>query len=339
MTSNRTRNLGIAVGLAAITRGIARRIAAFDLEDRVALVTGGSRGLGLVIARKLVADGAKVAIVARDGEELLRARLDLEQRGGDVLALIGDVTRPEECADVVARTLGHFGSIDVLVNTAGVMHVGPMEVMSLADYEKAMATHFWGPLYMSHAVLPDMITRGGGRIVNITSIGGKIPIPHLLPYSASKFALVGFSEGLREELTRYNVFVTTVVPGLMRTGSPRNATFKGEHTQEYAWFAIGGSSHLTSMNADRAARKIVMAMRRGQPEITLSIQAKLAARLYALAPGLAQRVLSFVDRMLPEPGGIGDHSALGSESESSAAPSFFTRASDRAARANNEIRR
>src|SRR6185503_4123757 len=121
------------------------------------------------------------------------------------------------------------------------------------------------------AVLPEMRARREGRIVNITSIGGKISVPHLLPYSASKFALVGLSEGLRAELAKDGIVVTTICPGLMRTGSPRNATFKGQHRAEYAWFSIGDSLPVTAMSADRAARQILTACKRGEAEVVLSV--------------------------------------------------------------------
>lgn len=94
----------------------------------------------------------------------------------------------------------------------------------------------------------------GGRIVNVSSVGGKIGVPHLLPYTASKFALTGLSEGLRVELKRERILVTTVCPGLMRTGSPRNALFRGKHKREYAWFAIADSLPLLSISAESAAR-------------------------------------------------------------------------------------
>src|SRR5437868_10247139 len=170
-----------------------------------------------------------------------------------------------------------FGRIDVLVNNAGTIEVGPMEVMTLDDYEKAMRTHFWGPLYMVLAVLPEMRARKEGRIVNVSSIGGKISVPHLLPYCASKFALTGFSEGLRAELAKDGIVVTTVCPGLMRTGSPLNAFFKGQHQAEYAWFSISDSLPISSISAQRAARQIVRACKNGDAEVILSVPAQLAA--------------------------------------------------------------
>jgi len=303
----------------------------FDLEDKVVLITGGSRGLGLVMARQLIARRARVAVCARDPDELRRARAELD----GLVTVTCDVTDADALERMVAEVTAQLGPIDCLINNAGVIQVGPMKHMTIEDYEHAMATHFWAPLRLSLAVLPKMLERGAGRIVNIASIGGKIAVPHLLPYTASKFALVGLSEGMRAELSKDHVLVTTVIPGLMRTGSPVNAQFKGRHHDEYAWFAAGDSSHLTAMQAERAARQIISAMVRGTPEITLSVQAKLAVRLFALAPSLMQHVVALIDRLLPKPGGIAEATALGSESRRG--PSLLTRASDRAALRNNEI--
>jgi short-subunit dehydrogenase len=223
------------------------------------------------------------------------------------------------------------------MNDAGVIQVGPLETMSAKDYRQAMDVHFWGPFHTINAVLPQMKRRGSGRIVNITSIGGRISVPHLLPYSASKFALVGFSEGLRAELAKDGIVVTTVTPGLMRTGSPRNAQFKGQHRAEYAWFAISDSLPGVSMSAERAARQIIEACRHGRSEITLSLPAKIATTIHGLLPGLTADVLGLVNRLLPRAGGIGQRTALGWESESPAAPSVLTTLTERAAARNNEL--
>jgi short-subunit dehydrogenase len=142
----------------------------------------------------------------------------------------------------------------------------------------------------------------GGRIINITSIGGKIPAPHLLPYTAAKHASVGFSEGLRVEVAKHGISVTTAVPGLMRTGSPDNALFAGNHTAEHAWFTIADSLPVLSMDAERAASAIVRAGLRGEPEIVLTPAATLAVRAHALLPSLTLRALSVVDRLLPGDG-------------------------------------
>jgi short-subunit dehydrogenase len=328
----------IAGGAGAILAALslAQKKNEYDLQGKIVLITGGSRGLGLVMAREFALQGAHIAICARDPEELEIAKKDLEYLGARVSAVPCDVTDREQ-VDLMVRTVkAHLGQIDVLVNNAGVIEVGPMETMTIEDYEEAMKTNFWGPLYTTLAVLPDMRERREGKIVNITSIGAKLSVPHLLPYSASKFAALGFSEGLRAELAKDNIIVTTVCPGLMRTGSPRNAFFKGDHRAEYAWFSISDSLPVTAMSAERAARKIITACKRGEAEIVLSVQAKLAAKFHDLFPGLTSDLLGLVNRLLPKPGGIGSERALGRESHSALAPSLLTALGDSAAKRNNE---
>ncbi len=314
-----------------------RRRREYDLGGKVVIITGGSRGLGLVLAREFAREGARIAICARSTEELERARVDLSTMGARVLAVPCDMTDRSQVNEMVNVVRDHYGSVDVLVNNAGVIQVGPTEVMTLEDYEEAMNTHFWGPLYAILAVLPEMRKRGTGRIVNISSIGGKISVPHLVPYSASKFALVGLSEGLRAELQKDGVSVTTVCPGLMRTGSPRNAYFKGQHRAEYAWFSISDALPVTAMQAERAARAIIGACKRGEAEITLSIQAQLAVRFHGLFPGLTADLLGLVNRLLPSPGGIGRLRAKGKDSQSAISPSWLTALNEAAAQRNNEM--
>ncbi len=320
-----------------IARAAVRRTRAYDFRGKTVLITGGSRGLGLVLARELAEEGARIAICARDRVELESARRDLSPRGAEVFAIPCDVTEREQVSEMVEIVRDHFGGVDVLINNAGVIQVGPIEVMTLEDYEMAMKTHFWGPLYTTLAVLPQMRRRGEGRIVNISSIGGKIGVPHLVPYSASKFALVGLSEGMRAELAKDGIIVTTVCPGLMRTGSPRNAYFKGQHRAEYAWFSISDALPVTAMQAERAARQIIAACRRGDAEVILSVQAVLAVKFRQLFPEATADLLGIVNRLLPAPDGIGRHRAKGRESQSELSPSVLTALGDRAAVRNNEM--
>jgi len=325
------------VGAVRAARAVARRLRAISLEGRVVVVTGGSRGLGLVLARELASRGARLALCARDAEELDRARRELvEDLGAEVLALPCDVTAAGQVEGFMQAVLDHYGRIDVLINNAGVITAGPYEHMTAEDYEVALATHFWGPYHTITAALPEL--RGnGGRIVNIASVGGKASVPHLLPYCASKFALVGFSEGLRAELAKDGVLVTTVAPGLMRTGSPRNALFKGKHRQEYALASLSASLPLLSIAAESAARKIVDACRHGDAELTISIPAKLLARFQGLFPGLTADLFGLVDRILPGRGGVGARTVRGADSASALAPSWITALGDEAAVRNNEL--
>jgi short-subunit dehydrogenase len=330
-----TAGLGVGAYLAA--RQIVHWKRHFELPGKVVLVTGGSRGLGFLLAREFAAAGARVAICARDGDELEQARQKLSAAGHDVWTGVCDISREDQVQELVGRLRAEQGHVDVLVNNAGTITVGPAETMTLTDYQEAMGANFWGAVLMTREVIDGMRSRGHGRIVNITSIGGKCAVPHLLPYSASKFALVGWSEGLRAEAKKDGVYVTTIVPGLMRTGSPPNARFKSQHRKEYAWFAVGDSSPATSMNADRAARRIVQACVNGEAEVTLSWQAKLAARFHGLFPGLSIELASLANRTLPDEGGIGTGSRLGRQSGSGVAPGPLTTRSDAASRRNNEL--
>jgi short-subunit dehydrogenase len=228
-----------------------------------------------------------------------------------------------------------FGRIDILVNNAGILSVGPLQSHTLDDFREAMDVMFWGMVYPTLAVLPSMIEHGRGRIVNITSIGGKVSLPHTLPYNCAKFATVGFSEGLHAELRRFGINVLTVVPGLMRTGSHINAHFKGDHKSEYLWFATGATNPLISMSAERAARRIVDATRRNQAEVMLGWQARALSHAHHLSPGLVAEALGLVNLLLPRRDS--NRKRRGHESESTITRSLLTALGRRAARRYNQI--
>lgn len=323
-----------AIGLAgyALSRG-----SSYQFAGRTILITGGSRGLGLVLARKLGRAGARIAICSRTGAQLQRAAAELRDAGIEVFSQVCDVSDRKAVQELVAAIQDHWGPIDVLINNAGVIQMGPLESQTPEDYELSMATHFWGPLNTMTEVIPAMKARRQGRIVNIASIGGKVCVPHLIPYCASKFALVGLSEGFAEELAQDGIVVTTVCPSLMRTGSPRNALFKGRHRQEYAWFSVAGSLPIMSLGAERAADQIIAAVSRGSSHVVLGFPAKVACLLHDLFPDLAIRAYGYVNQMLPEFGGIGQQTARGADSHSSLSPSLLTTLTEQAAVANNEL--
>lgn len=326
---------GILLAPWLIVRAI--RTARYPLRGKVVLISGGSRGLGLVLARHVCARGGNVALIARDPEELTNAKTDLMPRGGNVLTIRCDLLDKEAIRAAVRQVIDHFGKIDVLINNAGIIEVSPLEHLSRGDFDRAMRLHFWAPYELISQVVPEMRVWGGGRIVNISSIGGKIGVPHLASYCASKFALTGLSDAIRAELARDNILVTTVAPGLMRTGSHVNAKFKGRHDDEFAWFAASAGAPLISMDADRAARKILEACRRGQPSLTLTFAARGAIVGNALFPNLTGYAMKFVNRFLPQPGGEeGDASRAGSQLPRRA-PEWLTRLADRAITKNNEL--
>ena len=331
----------VAAGLATAIAVRAKRIQrAYAFGGKSVVVTGGSRGLGLVLARQLAAEGARLTLIARDEDELRRAADDLHNRqpSAEVLLVAADVGRREDVERAISRVISHYGSIDVLINNAGIIQVGPLDHMKLSDYDDAMKTHFWGPLFLVLAALPHMRHQGGGRVVNISSVGGRISVPHLVPYSASKFALAGLSDRLRAELARDQIVVTTVCPGLMRIGSPINAAFKGQRPQEYSWFAIASSLPVMTISAERAARQILDACRRGDAELVITVQAKLAILARTIAPELFSEAMSLVHRLLPKAvGPEGDVAESGRSAGSDWASSTVLAPMYAAAQRNNEL--
>lgn len=309
----------------------------FRLQGKNVLVTGGARGLGLELARLAVEKGANVAIVSRDADEVARALVDLRERSGETSRLHGetcDLRSSEAIVALIASLHRSFGKVDVLINNAGVIQVGPLGSMEFQDFEQAMRVHYFAPLQLMLALRADMRSRGGGRIANISSIGGIVAVPHLMPYCGSKFALRGLSLGMRAELARDGIRVSTIAPTLMRTGSPRNASFKGDNTKEYAWFAISDSLPGLSVSSRAAARRILRAIERGEAHVSLGWSAKLAALVSGVAPGLVARLLTAANAVLPK--SVDPRERRGYESESALVPSPITALSELAASRNNE---
>ena len=332
---NNVQLLAAGAGLLLAGYAVYKEFTKFSLRNKVVVVTGGSRGLGLELSRALVRKGAKLAICARSSDQLSKAKAELRNLGGDVISFPTDITDRTQVSQMISKVLDHYGAIDVLVNNAGTIQVGPVESMSIEDYEKAMQTNFFGPLYAIHAALPHFIAKKQGRIINITSIGGKVAVPHLLPYTASKFALTGFSEGLHAELKKHNISVTTVVPHLMRTGSPRNISVKGNHEAEYAWFKLSDSLPMLSQDAAVAAEEIVKAIEYGDTEATLTLTAKVATFVQGFAPGWITGLMTITNRLLPNFNGNREEKK-GYEAESNLTRSRVAALTDRAAIRNNE---
>lgn len=326
--------LGLSAFVAA--RAVVRRARAFEWRGKVVIITGGTRGLGLLLAEEVGERGASVAICGRDAEAVAAAKRHLAQRGVKVLAHRGDLGERGEAELFVERVAAAWGRIDVLINDAGVIQVAPLESTPLASMEEAMKSNFWTAAYTTFAALPHLKARRGSRIVNISSIGGRVAVPHLLAYSASKFALQGFSEGLFAELRASGVHVTTVLPSPMRTGSIYNAEFSGKVRDEFSWFSLGASIPVVSVSARRAARKIVRAAELGAVEIHLGLPSSTLAFLHGIAPQSTQRLMALTSRFLPAPGGVPGEVRRGREVRTPLTRSILLRLSNRAAVRNNE---
>lgn len=321
----------------AVAGELLQRRKIIDLREKVVLITGSSRGFGLAIAEEFALAGAKLVLCARDEAELARARMQVTEFGAQVLTIPCDVSDPEQVKRSVEQATTHFGQIDILVNNAGIITAGPWQTLTRHDFEASMDIMFWGVYNMTMAVLPQMARRKNGRIVNITSIGGKVSVPHLLAYSSAKFAAVGFSEGLHAELAKDGIVVTTVAPWLMRTGSQVNATIKGEqHRTEYALFTLLDTLPASSIGVKRAAKQVVRATKRGSAELFITIEAQLASRLYGAFPGFMTDLLGIVNRLLPTSEETGQESHTGRDSESPLSQSFLTSLGQKAAQDYNE---
>ena len=293
---------GAALGAAAVVGNrLWRRGRMFPVEGKTVLISGGARGLGLLLAREFGRLGARVAICSRTAEEIEDAVAHLEELGVPAMGVRCDITDAAQVRDLVSAVVQHTGRLDVLVNNAGVISTTPFEHAQIEDFETSLATHLWGPLYLINAALPHL-RETRGRILNISSIGGRIGVPHLVPYSVGKFALVGLSEGLRAELAKDGVVVTTATPGLMRTGSHVRVQLRGRHEREALMFGAGVATSLTSKHATRAARQIVRACREGRAHTTPGVQARLAEMMNIIAPELTAALASSVTtHLLPRP--------------------------------------
>ena len=304
---------GLGAGFAAAAIATARALRSTPPPDgAVVLITGGSRGLGYAIASRFAHRPVRLVLAARDRLELATAQqMLLEEHPhlnpSDFYLVDANLAEPAECKRLVNETLDRFGRIDVLVNNAGIIEVGPAELQPLDAFDRAMDLHFYGPLHILWAALPYLRRQeampGWSRraaIVNIASLGGKVAVPHMLPYTASKFALVGLSEGLHAELRKDNILVTTVCPGLTRTGGEEHAQFIGNVDAERRWFNLSANAPLLSASVEYAADRIYSAVGQGCAELTITPQAWLLSRVAGLCPNTTQCVAGLVnEHVLP----------------------------------------
>ena len=273
----------------------------FNFKEKRVFITGGSRGLGLSLAWNLLKQGAQVTLVASDEKELREGKEHLlkDFPEGLVEICVCDVTNHEQLAKTIDTAIEKMGRIDVLINNAGSILVGPLATMERKDFDAQIRLHLYAAIEAVRLITPHFKARGGGRILNISSLGGKVAVPHMLPYDASKFALAGFSQGAAAELAADNILVTTAYPTVMRTGSPIQAVFKGDHEKEYAWFAAGDNLPGLSMSADKAAKKILNAVADGQTEIVLSLPAKARMFFGAIFPESMHAIMKMAAAAMP----------------------------------------
>lgn len=328
---------GAAVGAMLATRALLRRARRIDPVGRRILVTGGSRGLGLLIADELARRGARVAICGRDPDGVVSAESWLRRRGRDVIAISCDVGERVFANALVDEVVDRFGGLDAVINCAGVIEVGPLSTVTPEQIEKVVRTNLFGTVNVTLRALPFLRDVGAdGRIVNIGSVGGRFALPHMLAYDTSKFGVLGFSEALRAELADGGPKVVTVQPGMMRTGSFYNARFTGDRAAEMAWFSVLSSMPVVSMNARKAAERIVDATLDGRAFLTLGLSGYAGDILHRVSPRLAVALATAAGRLMPQGGETGAFAAKGRDIQSDLPGSTILRKGDIAARNHNE---
>ncbi|QDV35768.1 SDR family NAD(P)-dependent oxidoreductase [Tautonia plasticadhaerens] len=288
------------VGVSYAARSWLRGRRRIELPGRVVVITGAANGLGLLVAREAARRGARLALVDQDGEGVDRAARELVGEGApEALAVPIDVADRDAVEAMMAGVVGRFGRVDVLINNAALMMVAPLESVTLDDLRRVLGVNFWGGVYCTLAALPHMRAQGGGRIGNVVSIGGRIAPPHMLPYSAAKFAFSGFTKGIQSELADENILVTGFYPAMIRTGGHTHALIKGDREAEYAWFAAGDVTPITASSAHAAAVRFLQAICDGDPEAPVSAAARLGPIVEAIAPGWFAELNALVERSLP----------------------------------------
>ena len=217
---------------------------AIELSNKVAIVTGGSKGIGRAIAESLVTAGAGVAITARNDDEIGSTVTELKKLGaGTAAGYVCDVRDYEQVKSVVAEVAKEFGGLDILINNAGVGIFAPVESMSVEDFRAVLETNVFGVFYFCHEAIPLMKQRGGGYIINISSLAGANPHPRMAAYNASKFGLNGFSEALMQEVRHDGIKVSYIMPGSV------NTAFGGdEPSNEKSWQLQPGDIAQVVMN-------------------------------------------------------------------------------------------
>ncbi len=258
------------------------------------LITGASQGTGKATALKFAAQGWDVTLAARREDRLQAVAEQIEKMGRKAIALPTDVSNPEQVSALVEQSLSTFGEINALINNAGICLTGPMVNTSLEDWHRIFDTNLWGYVHTIQAVLPTMLAAGKGSIVNVGSIGGKMPMPNMTAYCASKYALTGMSETLRLELVSKGIHVGIVHPGVIASDFLERAMFRGDSDQEVEGRQKQMNQALQSGIAsqpEEIAEAIWKMVQKQQNEVVVGVSA-IATGLNRFFPSFTQWALS-----------------------------------------------
>ncbi len=255
-----------------------------DLETRTAIVTGASRGIGPYICRALAKRGMNIVLVARDAEALTAVAEELGKRGTKTCVVPADLADPAAAAEIARRATETFGAVDVLVNNAGIEQASHFHELAAADIARMVAVNLTGPMLLTRAVLPGMVDRGRGHIVNVASLAGKSPVPYNAVYAATKAGLLGFTHSLHAELHGAGVGASSVSPG-----------FVSEAGMFHDSQQLSGATALRFVGRStpaKVAAAIVSAIEKNRVDVIVnSVPMRPVFALAAVAPGTIQRLL------------------------------------------------
>lgn len=261
-----------------------------NIQSMTAIITGASRGIGRAIALELAKNGAKrLILVARDRQRLAEFAPEIEACGVEVVTLALDLTQPAEVNIVIAQAWRAYGPIDLLVNCAGVAHQTPFLESKLPDLQEEVSLNLMGMYTITRSIARRMATRKQGTIVNVSSLMGKIAAPTMSTYSATKFAIVGFTQALRTELAQHNIRVIALLPTLTDTDMSRDL-------QLFRW--------VVPMTPQEVAQVLIAGLKKQSPEILVGWQSHLAIWCNRIAPGLLDKILLLASPLSNNPSQI-----------------------------------
>jgi short-subunit dehydrogenase len=260
-----------------------------SFANKTVVLTGASDGIGAEIARRLASEGARLVLAARNEEKLNEVAFRCRKAGADILIVPTDVAERNQCQRLVNQAVERFGGIDVLVNNAGIsMHAMFDEITDLSTFEQVMAVNCFGAVWCTHAALP-ALKQARGLVVGMSSLAGRTGVPGRTTYCASKFAMSGFFEALRIELTGSGVDVTMLFPGVVATAIRRN----GLDGAGVRGGSAAGTSNLDetgAMSVERCAEMAIAGMRARKRDVIMTTRARLGLKLKAFAPRMTDRM-------------------------------------------------
>jgi short-subunit dehydrogenase len=257
------------------------------IHDARIVLTGASGGIGQALAAELAARGARIGLVGRDLDKLRGLARRLADSGAETECIGADLTEAEGSAAVLRQMQARFGGVDILINNAGITDFTEFSAADPARIEQVFRTNVLAPMQLSRALLPDMLAQERGQIVNVGSIFGSIAFACFASYSASKFALRGFSEALRRELEGSGVGVTYVAPRAVRTDLNSATVYRMAERVKMAMDP-----------PEQVARQIVRAIEQGRKDVYLGFPEALFVRINALLPRLVDMALSNQNRIM-----------------------------------------